>query len=734
MVLGLTMPFYQIIYSLPPFLTAALLAVMAFTALGRGRRTPASRLLVLLCLLGSLLYVDILVNFNAPSASVALATSRIAHLFYPFLLPLFIQFFHAYLGMRRRLLERLAYGYAVLISFCAAGGWIISDVRRFAFGYFGQGGPLFFLLAGGAVFVAVYNGIIIYQAVLWEDRSIQKNRLKYVFFGFGLLGALSSLNCLTAFGIPIYPPGAFGFFPLLVFAAGVFLYDLLDMGALLRKSLLYSVLTTLLMAAYLLLIFPVQKLFKAFELTESPLFPLALLVLTALGYGPLKQRSQEIIERFLAKDRYDFRRTLRHVSQTIATVLDKEKLTRLLREIIIEAMKVKSCALFLVDPADGHYYAVATAGAIGTQTTLTADTLSVRHLMKSENALMKQHLLGAAGDKHADALLGELARMEGEVVLPMRFKQELKGFLVLGEKCSGRMYDSEDLDLLEPLCCQSAVAIQNAHDYQALKALNRTLERKVAARTRDLQVALAEKERSQEQLIRSESLAALGQLVAGVAHELNNPLTSVTSLLQSAVEDLQQWDGGRPVDETLLEDLRFADKELARARAIVASLLGLSRQTQTYEEAVHLNSVVSDTLRVLYNQYKHRSFNIIEQLTDDLPALRGNFANLGQVVLNIVQNAVQAVDVRGGRIILSTRYDAGARQVVFSCHDNGPGIDPVLQRDVFKPFFTTKPVGQGTGLGLYICHQIVEKHQGTIELASTEPHGTIVTVRLPTGM
>jgi two-component system NtrC family sensor kinase len=321
--------------------------------------------------------------------------------------------------------------------------------------------------------------------------------------------------------------------------------------------------------------------------------------------------------------------------------------------------------------------------------------------------------------------------LDAEVVFPMHFKDRLKGFLVLGEKRSGRVYSRGDIDLLVPLCHQSAVAIQNAHAYQALRDFNTALEAKVAERTQALEVALEEKERTQEQLIRSESLAALGQLVAGVAHEMNNPLASVTSLLQSVSEELAEWDTGQPLDEELLDDLRFADKELARAKSIVASLLGLSRQTQTYEESVDMNLVVRDTLRVLHNHYKYKTLSIEEDLNPHLPMIQGNFANLGQVALNIVRNAIQAVADHTGAVSLATSYDTYREQVVFRCCDNGPGIPSDARQDVFKPFYTTKPVGEGTGLGLYVCHQIVHRHKGVIELAAADPGGTAVTVRLP---
>ena len=243
--------------------------------------------------------------------------------------------------------------------------------------------------------------------------------------------------------------------------------------------------------------------------------------------------------------------------------------------------------------------------------------------------------------------------------------------------------------------------------------------------------ALEEKERTQEQLIRSESLAALGQLVAGVAHELNNPLASVTSLMQSVLEELQQWQVGQTPDEDLIDDLLFADKELARAKSIVASLLGLARQTQTYEEFVDMNLVVRDTLQILHNQFKHARIQLKQQLRSDLPVIRGNFANLGQVVLNIIQNACQAVDDDSGEVVLATDHDPDNECVLFHCRDNGPGIDKAIRNDVFKPFFTTKPVGQGTGLGLYICHEIVAKHGGSIIIEPALSHGTQITVSLP---
>lgn len=721
-------------HSIPPFLTAALLAFLSVVAFRRVFDSLSGRLFALLCLLGSFLYVDILISFNAPSAAMALETTRLGHMLHPFLLPVFLHFFHVHLKLTRRAwLPRLAYGYAALLALLAPGERLIASVRHFSFGFYGQAGPLYPLMAVGALLVTTYNLVILQRAIVNTTGSIEKNKLSYVLVGFGTLGILTCLNILTLFGCNLYPPGAFGFLPMAVFAAGVFRYDLLDMGLLVRKALLFGLLTVAPAIACALLIIVVQRRLGQEHLGVTLLVLTTFFAFILLVWGPLKIMTSRISEGLLSKKRINDQETIARVSRTIAAVLDQQAITRLLQETIIETMQVKHCALFVVLFNREGFEARATAGQssgrmemhlLGTSTPLP------RHLLHSARPIRKEELMGSR-ESTATAVLSEMNRLGGEVVLPMFFNERLNGFLVLGEKLSGHVYHSRELHLLETLCHQSAVAIENAQAYRALEHLNQTLEAKVAERTKDLEAALAEKERTQEQLIRSESLAALGQLVAGAAHELNNPLASVTSILQSTAEDLQAWELHSSPDKELLDDLRFADTELARARSIVASLLGLSRQTQTYEESVDINVVVRDALRILHNQYKRASLDIVEELHTDLPTVSGNFANLGQVVLNIIQNAIQAVAHQTGRLVLQTRYSPADQQVVFSCRDNGPGIDPALHRDIFKPFFTTKPVGQGAGLGLYICHEILRKHGGTVTVESANGSGTLMVVRLP---
>jgi signal transduction histidine kinase/putative methionine-R-sulfoxide reductase with GAF domain len=294
-------------------------------------------------------------------------------------------------------------------------------------------------------------------------------------------------------------------------------------------------------------------------------------------------------------------------------------------------------------------------------------------------------------------------------------------------------FGEDELRVLNLLANQASIAIDNALSYQKLQA------------------ALAERERTQQALIQSESLAAVGQLVAGVAHELNNPLASVSSLIQSALETMGL--PYRPITESgadlppidaesvqaltavevseVADDLAFSLKELRRAKSIVSSLLDLSRQSQSYTEEVSLTVVCQDALRILHNRIKLLPIEVVESYEEDLPRVRGNFANLGQVALNMIQNAVDAFEQQPGRIEVGTAADPTRGVVWFYVKDNGPGIPAHVLPSIFHPFYTTKGVGVGTGLGLYISYEIAKKHGGEVIVETAPGRGTQFRVELP---
>lgn len=722
-------------YSIPPFLSAAAFLGLAVLVRARGGRTPVERIFLPIALLGAVLCADMGLIFNTASAATALGITRAGHALTVFLIPAYVHFFHVYLRVEKRTwLVPVAYGYATILMVLAPTPLLIASMQRHYFGYFGRGGPLYPLVGAGAGAATVYVLVLLHRAMGNTRSRVQKNRLRFVSAGFGFLGLLVGGNVATGFGLPLYPPGGFAVVPLSVFAYGLFRHDLLDMGLLARKSLIYSAVTALLTGGYALTVTLAERVITEFRFADSIWAPLGFFLLVAVVFGPLRNRVQALVDHFFHKTSAAYHQTLLTVSRTIATVLDQDRIAGELLNTVADALGVDRCALYLIrsDGSGLGLYAART-GLDGPPFPNRCDSIEdlVAHLASERIACSETggHRFGA---ETPPAVRRDLAAAAAAIALPLVFQGRLNGFVLLGEKRSGDLFTAQDLILLETLAGQCAMAVENARAYRTIAEMNRTLEAKVRQRTAELENALAEKERSQEMLIRSESLAAIGQLVAGTAHELNNPLTSVKSLLQSVMEDLGQWNGTEPPDEDWIEDLRFADGELSRARDIVASLLDLSRQTQTYAEAVDMAVVVQQSLRVLHNPIKGSGVTIVREFDSNLPSIRGNFANLGQVVLNIVKNALQAAG-DGGTVTLATRFDADAGRVIFACRDTGPGILPHLRKDIFKPFFTTKAVGEGTGLGLYVSHEIVRRHGGHLVL--THDPRTTFEVRLPvTGM
>jgi signal transduction histidine kinase len=279
---------------------------------------------------------------------------------------------------------------------------------------------------------------------------------------------------------------------------------------------------------------------------------------------------------------------------------------------------------------------------------------------------------------------------------------------------------------------------------RSTESLNIDLEREVRRRTEvleqrngELREALEKLRRAQDDLVRSEKLASMGRLVAGIAHEINNPVNAVINTigpLEELIRSLRETTdlgvlaaNGREAEEMLAVIQRGA----TRSKAIVQALHNYSRGDDEQPREVNLARSVDDTLDLL----RHRLKDVrIEKEVD--PGLRvvGFAGQIDQVIMNLVTNAAQAIGPRpgGGTVRIKAAADPEAEgTVVITVADDGPGIPAELLPRIFDPFFTTKDVGEGSGLGLSIVHGIIERHGGRISVDSHPGAGAVFTVRLP---
>jgi PAS domain S-box-containing protein len=302
-----------------------------------------------------------------------------------------------------------------------------------------------------------------------------------------------------------------------------------------------------------------------------------------------------------------------------------------------------------------------------------------------------------------------------------------------------RTFTQDDIHFLQAIAHVLGTAIERKQVEEALRTVREGLELRVRERTVELLQAnesllkeIAERQRAEEQLqhqqealFQREKLAAMGSLLASVAHELNNPLSVVMVQADLLCEEVRE--------NTLPERIDLISQSAERCVSIVQNFLALARRTPPQRTQVELNAIVDEAMTLLAYALRVDDVEVHQDLADDLPPLWADRHQLHQVLINLITNAHQALRETPAprRLGLTTCYDSLASLVILEVADTGPGIPPELQERIFEPFFTTKPPGVGTGLGLPFCRGIIEGHGGTLSVESQVGRGAVFRIKLP---
>ncbi|MFH1625918.1 MAG: ATP-binding protein, partial [Pseudomonadota bacterium] len=580
--------------------------------------------------------------------------------------------------------------------------FVVPGLGKYRWGYYPQTGPLYLPFMLTFFFFTFYGLYLVYKKSRTTRSHVERNRLRYILLGASGAILVGSFNFLPMFGVDVYPIGNLAnVFYVATTATAVVKHNLMDINIFVKKSLTYSFLIFLLSIPLFLIANFGQKFFfdsisYSFSLVIFGLFVIATFVLPRV-----KPQAEKTIEQILFRGKYDYKDRLRELSKAMISIVEREPLLAKLMNGTTETMGVESASILLLDQEKGIYCLQSSMGLDEVDEEkfgLMSDDPLVRWLRDRRKAIVGEELERISHRRGIPAIIGRLHDMESEVCIPLITRQKLIGLFNMGKKMNGTMFSHEDLDLLETLGNQAAIAVENARLYEDLK-------------------------KSEARMRRADRLAALGTLTAGLAHEIRNPLVAIktfTQLLPERFDDAEFRD----------HFLKVTSGEVDRICSLVNELLEFSRPSEPNLAEEDINDVAEKMLLLIENEAKKKTIKMSREYGKDMPPVMIDKEQIKQVLLNLLLNAVDATP-ENGTISLETRLlrNDYSDYVQMEVRDTGTGIPKDDLEHIFTPFFTTKH--GGSGLGLPVSYRIVQEHRGYIEVESTVGEGSSFYVILP---
>ena len=528
--------------------------------------------------------------------------------------------------------------------------------------------------------------------------------------------------------------GLLGFFvfPLAV-AYGIVRKELFDIRVVARSSAAYGFVTLAITGVFALLVTSADALFSRFSLNaRSPAFSVLFLFLAILAFNPLRVRLQAWVDRTFDRDRTRYRQALREISEAMVSMLSVKEIVDRILIAVTDTMGVDRAMVLMVDDASEELPGRGGARRLGPRGVRCGLRCRPPDLSRSCGCVASAPSVARTSTRRRIIETREDCRdvfdlLDAELLMPILFGVDLLGVIAVARKVSGERLGPDDLQLLRTLANQSSIAIENAKAFDEIAQLNETLEARVEERTQELR-------ETQALLVQSEKMRSLGQLVAGVAHELNNPIGFVHAnlqLLDDYIGRLVQGDmdpakrrahprGHRQAARPQPRGYRAREADRARPAHLLAH--GLRRAAGGGPRAGDRQHPLADGAAP---QGRRRDRARLPGAADD-PLLREP-AEPG-----VHEPADERLRRHGGEGEDHRPHPRPRGRRRAPLRGRRPGHpEPTCSERIFDPFFTTKPVGKGTGLGLSLSHGIIERHGGSMVVTSAPGEGAHFTISLP---
>lgn len=616
-----------------------------------------------------------------------------------FVSSLFFDVTCSFCGVKKNKFTLACYAVATLfliLSFFNITGYEVQDTFIDAL-YMRANNYIYVLISMLWAIPLLYGNYLLVKKILIVQGAYRKQLI--ILFTSMMVGFVGGIqHFLPAYGIDFYPNGNFLITMYAILASyAIFKHKLLDMQVIIKRATVFAILFAFVYGIFSVCTFLSNRFFENVLQWSGPIAMVPTLIIITFSLRPLEDLLTHVTNKFLFQKKYDYKELLRIFTTEVITYLDLDKVVVNTVSGLDNIIKLEAVSIWIKNEND-YTFKLVSYRCIPPDVDSITDRSLVAMIGKARNYIMKDDLKDVVSGGHG--CITNLLKMKAEVVLPIIFRQDLIGLVALGAKKSGDAYHSEELPILMSIASTVGIAISNAKLYAQLS-------------------------QTQAEAAQSEKMAVIGTLASGINHEICNPLGIVRGhcevfLLNFKDGLYKNIDKDKLLDQVTKTYEKIIN-QIDRATGITKRLSAFAKPNKLFKkEPIDVGSEVEEVLQILAHEMRIHNIEVKNALPANYPKIMCDKKQIQEVMFNIIRNAAQAMQ-GNGRIQID-----GARNGVrawINIKDTGPGITPEQQAKIFHPFFTTKQPGEGTGLGLYIVKQIVEKNDGTIELSSTPGEG-----------
>ncbi len=598
--------------------------------------------------------------------------------------------------------------------------YIYKGINNYFWGFYPKIGSLYHLFPMLFLILFIYSFILLFINFIKVKRQdyFRYNQAKYLMLAY-LFANIGIVDFLPKYGIEIYPFGylsAVAWMSLLAYA--IIKYRLMEITFAFKKGTVYSAGLLLTLAPATLLILWGERYFLNSVNLSFSIFLISIIAISAIVFHKLKIKTERALENTLFYKKYNPYKVLSNFTKELVSVLTLDELSNKIISTFTTTLKIKKASIFLFDEEKKAYVMNASYGLDEEKNKIKikGDEPLISYFIKKDDVAIREEVKRYPDTQENREIIKTLEEIESEIAIPFMEGKKVVGFCNLGVKGDRGMYSHEDIELFLSLGRQAAIAIQNAQLVERIKE-------------------------SKQVIRRMERLKTVGDLAAGFAHEIRNPLVPIKACLQ-----LLPSRYGKDMDFTERIPV-YALQEVERIERLLREIMDYSRPRTPVFAEEDINEVIEGTVHFIEYQANKKNIKILREYDKTLPKIRVDREQVKQVLLNLIMNAMDAVN-GNGRIEIKTgmvkhilspsgKIEEGD-YIQIEVRDNGSGIEKENLDRIFNPFYTTKHESsdgrEGTGLGLSIVQEIVSEHCGFVDVRSEIGAGSSFYVNLPVEM